>query len=391
VKRLYSLDALRGIAALSVVIWHWQHFFAISGTWQKGWRPQSEPLFWLLKPLYEQGWIAVDLFFALSGFVFFWLYGEAVREGRMHATRFALLRFSRLYPLHFVTLIAAAVLQTFFFRATGRFFIFEANDWQHFLPSLFLTQQWLPPTEDQSFNGPSWSVSIEAMLYCAFFIFCRLKLKAPWWNLAIIAAAIFLLPWNELIARGLMGFFIGGLAFQATEWVKTRDNAKEIAIAIALSAIFAWALVIASFYVMQIDAAVRWFGAHLPLDTAHWTGEGTYYVFLCAFVFVLSPLTIVALALDEQVIGGRYAKLSFLGDISYSTYMIHFPMQLALALLALHFGLTPKAFQSVFVLLLFYAVLIGLGLLSFRYFERPMQALIRKSARGREQLAVPAE
>jgi peptidoglycan/LPS O-acetylase OafA/YrhL len=129
VKRLYSLDALRGIAALSVVIWHWQHFFAISGDWQAGWRRDSQPLFWLLKPLYEQGWIAVDLFFALSGFVFFWLYGEAIREHRMAPARFALLRFSRLYPLHFVTLIIVAVLQTFFFRATGTFFIFDANDW----------------------------------------------------------------------------------------------------------------------------------------------------------------------------------------------------------------------------------------------------------------------
>src|SRR5580658_3689119 len=149
----------------------------MSGDWQPGWRTDSQPLYWLFKPLYEQGWIAVDLFFALSGFVFFWLYGEAIRERRMGPARFALLRFSRLYPLHFVTLIAAAVLQTFFFRATGKFFIFNANDWQHFLPSLFLTQQWLPPTIDQSFNGPAWSVSIETMLYGAFFIFCRFVLK----------------------------------------------------------------------------------------------------------------------------------------------------------------------------------------------------------------------
>jgi peptidoglycan/LPS O-acetylase OafA/YrhL len=377
------------VAALAVVIWHWQHFYAMSGAWQAGWRREAEPLFWLFKPLYEQGWIAVDLFFALSGFVFFWLYSEAIREGRMRPAQFAVLRFSRLYPLHFATLIVVAVLQMLFWRRTGSFFIFQANDWQHFVPSLFLTQQWLPPTEDQSFNGPSWSVSIEAMLYLVFFLFCRFKLRAPWWNLAIVVLAIPLLPWNELIARGLMGFFLGGLAFRATEWVKTQANAKEIATVIALAAILLWALVIGSFYVTQIGDAVRWAGARLPLDTAHWTNEGTYYVFLCAFVFVLSPLTIVALALDEQVIGGRYAKLSWLGDISYSTYMIHFPMQLALVLAALHFGLTPKAFQSVWVFALFYAALIGLGLLSFHYFERPMQKLIRKRFRNREK-EVPA-
>jgi len=89
----------------------------------------------------------------------------------------------------------------------------------------------------------------------------------------------------------------------------------------------------------------------------------------------------MALALDEQVVGGRYAGLSFLGDISYSTYMIHFPMQLALAIAALRYGWTPKSFQSVAALGSFYVVLIALGLASYHFFERPMQSLIRRGAR----------
>ena len=87
-KRLYALDTLRGFAALSVVLWHWQHFFAISGTFEDGWQKSSEPFYVFLKPFYEEGWAAVDLFFALSGFIFFWLYGEAIREGRIGAWRF---------------------------------------------------------------------------------------------------------------------------------------------------------------------------------------------------------------------------------------------------------------------------------------------------------------
>jgi peptidoglycan/LPS O-acetylase OafA/YrhL len=383
VKRLYSLDALRGIAALSVVIWHWQHFFAISGAWQVGWRRDSQPLFWLLKPLYEQGWIAVDLFFALSGFVFFWLYGEAIRERRMAPVRFALLRFSRLYPLHFATLIFVAVLQTFFFRATGKFFIFDANDWQHFIPNLFLSQQWLPPTIDQSFNGPAWSVSIETLLYGVFFLFCRLGLKASWWRIAIPLAAIFLLQWNEFIARGLMGFFLGGLVLQASEAIKARANAKQIAIAMAWLTLPMWGCVFASFYVAAFGDAGSWLMACAPFGIAHWGADDIYEFFLCGFIFVVSPLTILALALDEQVLGGRYSGLSFLGDISYSTYMIHFPMQLTLALVALKFGWTPKSFQSVGALAAFYVVLIALGFVSYHVFERPMQNLIRKHTRER--------
>src|ERR1700748_3423388 len=118
-KRLHGLDALRGIAALSVVIWHWQHFQSFSGGFkQKGTR-LSQPFFWALKPIYDAGWAAVDLFFALSGFVFFWLYAPAIRERAIGFGKFAWLRFSRLYPLFFVTLIAAAILQVFFHRATG--------------------------------------------------------------------------------------------------------------------------------------------------------------------------------------------------------------------------------------------------------------------------------
>ncbi|MGZ6021865.1 MAG: acyltransferase family protein, partial [Rhizomicrobium sp.] len=111
IKRLTALDALRGVAALSVVAWHWQHFFAISGDWQPGWSRTMQPFYWLLKPLYVQGWAAVDLFFVLSGFVFFWLYSQSIREQRMAVGAFALMRFSRLYPLQVLMLVTAAVLQ----------------------------------------------------------------------------------------------------------------------------------------------------------------------------------------------------------------------------------------------------------------------------------------
>ena len=120
-KRLHALDTLRGVAALAIVVWHWQHFYAISGVWQAGWQRTAQPLYWVLKPLYDAGWAAVDLFFALSGFIFFWLYAPAIRERAMGLGKFAWLRFSRLYPLFFVTLIVAAILQYFFHRATGHF------------------------------------------------------------------------------------------------------------------------------------------------------------------------------------------------------------------------------------------------------------------------------
>jgi peptidoglycan/LPS O-acetylase OafA/YrhL len=376
-RRLHSLDTLRGVAALSIVIWHWQHFFAISGDWPDHWDRTSQPFFWVLKPLYDGGWAAVDLFFPLSGFVFFWLYSQAIRERRMGAGSFAWLRFSRLYPLHFAMLIAAAALQYFFWRQNGGFFVFSDNDWQHFLPSLLMAQQWLPPSVDQSFDGPAWSVSIEVLLYIVFFLLCRMGLRGPKGAAAVALLAIPLLLWNWFIARGLMGFFAGGVVFYLSERIKLRADARKISARIGIAALLLWIVVIAEDYLSPLHAALYWLSGHVsPLAGKLYIGESDN-LFLLAFIFLVSPLTIMALALHEQVLGGVYKRTSHLGDISYSTYLLHFPIQIAVALWANAHDVPPAAFMNGYALLAFYAVLIGLGTLSYRYFERPMQNWLR--------------
>ena len=376
-KRLHSLDALRGVAALSVVLWHWQHFFAISGTWQDGWQRAQEPFYWALRPLYDAGWAAVDLFFALSGFVFFWLYAEQIATRRIGAGRFALLRFSRLYPLHTATLLLVALMQFAFRAKTGTFFIFDANDWQHFLPSLVMAQQWLPPTIVQSFNGPAWSVSVEVLLYGAFFLAARAGLRD--WRPAVLIAvvAVALMSWNWFIARGLMGFFLGGATYYLCEIAKARASAARIARGVIVLAALAWVVVVAEIYFAPLHDLFYWTAGHISPEV------GKLYIslsdtgFLVLYIFAVVPLTLAALALHEQVLGGRYQRISFLGDISYSSYLLHFPLQLGLVLLALRFGWQPVQFMNGWALGGFYAVLIALSAGSYRFFERPLQSLIR--------------
>jgi len=369
-NRLTSLDALRGVAALAVVVWHWQHFFAIGGDWMDDWRPDMQPFYAVLKPLYVQGWAAVDLFFVLSGFVFFWLYGAAIRERRTRAWRFALLRFSRLYPLHVVMLIAVAVLQFFFFRAHSMFFVYQANDAAHFAAHLFLVQNWWPGSP-QSFDGPTWSVSIEALLYVLFFAACRFGLKRGLHCLIAALLGGLALLYDEHIGRGIVGFFMGGVAF--TVWNRLRGEARvrSIARTLGIVALAGWVALAAMLY---RDSS--WLA----------NGEGNN-LFLVVFDFILCPLTVLALALHEHGRGRSYAGLGFLGDISYSTYLLHFPMQLALALIAARFALTPQFFMQGWVMIAFYAVLIVLGALSYRFFERPLQALLRSCLRN----AAPTE
>ena len=377
-KRLYSLDALRGVAALSVVLWHWQHFFAISGTWQAGWQRTQEPFYQALRPFYDAGPAAVDLFFALSGFVFFWLYADAIAAKRVGAAKFANLRISRLYPLHFAMLLAVAAMQFFFFRATGKYFIYDANDWQHFLSSLVMTQQWLPPTIVQSFDGPTWSVSVEALLYIVFFavmVSGSDRIRTPVY-LVLLGVLVFFL-FNEMIGRGLIGFFVGGLLYELSERIKKRGDARRIALWSAALAGLAWLVVVGDIYLGPLETAYDRLTGFLPQNFALLYKLERPNVLLLLFILTASPLTILALALHEQVLGGRYQRVSFLGDISYSSYLLHFPMQLALALLALRFGWQPQVFMNGWALVTFYAVLIALSAASYHLFERPLQSLIR--------------
>jgi peptidoglycan/LPS O-acetylase OafA/YrhL len=376
-KRLYSLDALRGVGALAIVVWHWQHFYAIGGTWAAGWSRTAEPFDPFLKPLYEEGWVAVDLFFAVSGFVFFWLYLEPVARREIGAGTFARQRFSRLYPLYLATLLAAAAMQLVFFRHTGSWFIFDANDWGHFVRSLFLVQQWLPPDELQSFNGPDWAVSIEVLLYILFFVAVRFGLRGVKGALALALAGAIFFFWDGQIGRGVMGFFFGGVTYYAVRRLSSHANAKVIARCAMAAALAAWAIAIVEVYLGPIQSLF----AHAPAPLAKFFAGHEYPIFLMGFIFVVSPLTLAALALHEEVFGGAWARLTFLGDISYSTYLIHFPMQLALALIALRLGWTPANFQTGYAMAGFYVVLIFLGWLAYTRFERPLQALIRGSTR----------
>ena len=372
-KRLYSLDVLRGVAALAIIFWHWQHFFGIRGTWQAGWSRLQEPGYALFKPLFEEGWVAVDIFFAVSGFVFFWLYLEPVRRREIGAGKFALQRVSRLYPLYFVTLLAAAALELAFHRATGNWFVFDANDWSHFVKSIFLVQQWLPPDELQSFNGPAWAVSIEVLLYIVFFAGVRFGLRGPLACVALAVAGAVYFFHDGQIGRGVMGFFWGGATYYVVDAIARRPDARFLARGFALAAFSAWAIAIADIYLSFHNAPI----SALPFEAARFTIGYEYPIFLMAFIFVVVPLTLAALALHEELFGGAWSRFTLLGDISYSTYLIHFPMQLTLALLALHFGWMPADFMHGYVMIAFYAVLIGLGWASYTFLERPAQAFIR--------------
>jgi peptidoglycan/LPS O-acetylase OafA/YrhL len=337
-QRFHSLDALRGIAALAVVVLHWKGF---TGRW-------DAPLDSLLFMAYEHGELAVDLFFCLSGFVFFWLYGRSVSDGTMPAGRFALMRFSRLYPLHLATLILAAAGHWLYTVSTGLTFHGGANtNAGNLLAHLMLANAWAGDLH--SFNGPAWSISVEALLYAAFFVFCRhARITAPF--LAVVAVLGFW-PIHAIdaeVGRGVGSFFMGGLAFVA---FRRFGASAEPALRPAMILMWGVALMCSRF-----DMADQ-YGASVP----------QWLVTLALF-----PLTVLYLAALEAKRGPTLRGLSWLGDISYSVYLLHFPLQLLAASL-----LPVEAFKSAWIMAGFFAVLIPASLASHHGFERPVQRWLR--------------
>jgi peptidoglycan/LPS O-acetylase OafA/YrhL len=161
----------------------------------------------------------VDLFFILSGFIFLSTYGEKINNRTISVKKFFVLRFSRLYPLHWLMLLVVIIVKFLRKMSIGTgFFVYDNNNLFTFLQNLLLIQNgWLQT--DSSFNGPAWSIPVEILMYIIFFaVFYYAKNKKAYivTCLALIYYGLIMYcsGWNNSlfngqIARGLIGFFIG--------------------------------------------------------------------------------------------------------------------------------------------------------------------------------------
>ena len=85
-ERLYLIDVCRGIAAYCIVIFHYRIFYnsAINTT---SFVKSEQPFHDILFPAYEFGWISVQFFFTISGFVFYYLYLKQISNKKISFTR----------------------------------------------------------------------------------------------------------------------------------------------------------------------------------------------------------------------------------------------------------------------------------------------------------------
>lgn len=383
-SRLHSLDALRTVAALAVVLAHWpQHFFAVA----KFGRPISDaPFYEELAGGYSNGPTAVTFFFCLSGFIFYWLYSDAVHQGKIGFGAFALLRFSRLYPLHMATLLALVPLVVVFHAMTGADFIYNNNDAYHFGLNVAFIQYW-GVEEGLSWNGPSWSISVEIALYLLFFAVCRLLAPNVLQTIGLILASMALAHFSS-IAAGSIAFFAGGLAYHGFGRAQRHRTVSAVAIAV-LTTILIW----------------RLFGPLTEGDVARRAVESLRNVIPSGSIddlllrgllifcgrareLALFPSLIFTFAFLESATPQLpWHVLAKLGHISFGVYLLHFPMQLAVMIIALALSWPGDVFTWPITFMGFFSCLLLSAFASYRYLERPAMVAVRHR---KSHLAVPS-
>jgi peptidoglycan/LPS O-acetylase OafA/YrhL len=239
------------------------------------------------------------------------------------------------------------------------YFVYQNNDAYHFALHTFFLSHW-GFERGHSFNAPVWSVSIEVALYGCFFVLAFLR-GARW---PIVAALVCTLVAVQLAGiggrwpRSIEAFFTGGLTFfvvQACLGCKGRPAFVD--------------------YVLAGIAPALWLGVALSASFSEsmLQREPTQL-----YSRILFPATIASLVILEARWRPDLKALCWIGDISYSSYLIHFPLQVFFALVVSYLGLTTEVFYSPWALIAFFAVLIPLSLASFHYFERPVQDGIRR-------------
>ena len=323
--RYEILDGLRGVAALIVVLFH------IFETYSKG------PAYQII----NHGYLAVDFFFVLSGFVVGYAYDD--RWDKMTTWGFFKRRLTRLHPMVIAgTLVGAAL---FFFSGNAFPLTQQIEPWKFFLclvmglliipcPNSLDIRGW---GELNSFNGPVWTLTLE---YIGNILYALVLRRLPKIALAIlcIGCAFFTLDvtlgWNVFglfkephytviggwslmpdqiyiaFTRLLYPFLCGLLISRILPGRRTESNPSGSPI--HLKGGFWWCALS-----IVVILAMPNIGGKMGV------ADGLFQV-VC--ILLLFPLIVLAGAGSQTTDKRSTAICKWLGDISYPIYITHYPL-----------------------------------------------------------------
>ncbi|OGG46093.1 MAG: hypothetical protein A3F84_09925 [Candidatus Handelsmanbacteria bacterium RIFCSPLOWO2_12_FULL_64_10] len=361
------LTPIRGIAALWVVFFHLPAYFRLPSI-----REYLQGL--------EEGYLACDLFFVLSGFVLSHVYTASFDHKVEFKTyiRFMYARLSRIYPLHAFVLLLFVLLEVVKWTLLYVAGLNIAAQEQPFAgtrsPSslaaqLLLLNGW-GISGQHSWNFPSWSISTE------------------WWVYAVFPFLILAMRRFSVRSRGVLSILcLGGLYILESLHGDLRLNLTGGAAMFRCLFEFALGMLVYTAYKGRTRRLNRWTTPALVLSP----------LAVAAVIFAGLPDTCVVLAACVTVLSaalqgpGRLTTLlgsrcmTFLGEISYSVYLMQiFVFELlrkVSAVLLQGMALGPGSPSVVWETLFAagtVAAVIGASTLTYRYVERPVQSVLRR-------------
>lgn len=290
------------------------------------------------------------------------VYSKKIQDNCINERSFFILRISRLYPLHVITLLIVAFIQYYRLFSGKGFFQCEINDLYHLMLNLLFVQSGFFES-GLSFNGPSWSLSCEIVAYILFFYVLK-KFKNPlpvfvffiFIGMSILHKQLNSPFFNASIAKMLVGFFVGCLTYSLNLQILKLENKRKN---IVFFVIFILTLIIA----IMVNKAgyMKIFGQWdkvMPLLVYPLVILAALNVFYLNKFFSLKPFT-------------------YVGDLSYSIYLLHFPVQLMMVTFLPMIGLVPD-YNSWIGLAVFIIITTALASLSYHLIEKPLQNLIRR-------------
>ena len=305
------LDGLRGVAALMVILFHL--FEAHAGGNH-------------LTQIINHGYLAVDFFFMLSGFVIGYAYDD--RWDRMTLGTFFKRRIIRLHPMVIMGSIVGAVF--FYFQESSVCFplIGETPVWMLLLLMLWgctllpLPLRWDVRgwTEMHPLNGPCWSLYYEYIANILYALFIRRFSKKALAVLVFLAACL-------TVYRGqtaALGDMVGG-------WALTWEQ-QYVGFVRLLYPFFGGLLLSRLGWLIRVKKRAFWYCSLIIVcmlsvprlgGEEHYWMNGLYESFCILFLFPL----IVSMGAGGKVTGSRSTAIcKFLGDISYPIYITHYPL-----------------------------------------------------------------
>jgi len=331
-RYIISHTSLRGIAALLVVFYHFRFGYAFHFGWETA------------TPFFAKGYLWVDLFFILSGFVI--AYSAQADERAPYdwpqIRDFWVARFARIYPLHFVCLLALLAIQAALLLlgrmsgiGIGNPELWSAASMLNFVEQLFLLNAW-GITGRVGWNIPSWSISAEMVAYLAFPALAALLVRGgKLATAALLTGATAFYLWVGVtsgdlniviglaVLRCLAGFSLGMIVYRLRGWL---DGLSSAVLGMAQAAgltIVLPVLLLGLNDVLAIPGFVLliastwpdrgWLARPLALPILFWLGEISYSVYLVHVVLLPSWGVVMGAILGKLGIAPMLARTVIMG------------------------------------------------------------------------------